>query len=65
MDPLAPAAMRELLVSTGTAQPAADAGTPIGPLPDIAAALQPLPEPNGLAALASGCALLAALARRR
>ena len=65
MDPLAPAEIRELLVSTGTAQPEPDAQTPIGPLPNIAAALQPLPEPHGLPALASGGALLALLSRRR
>jgi hypothetical protein len=65
MDPLAPAEIRELLVSTGTAQPEPDAQTPIGPLPNIAAALEPLPEPHGLPGLASGGALLALLSRRR
>lgn len=65
MDPLAPSEIRELLVSTGTAQPESDAGTPIGPLPDIAAALEPLPEPHGLPGLASGGVLLALLSRRR
>ncbi|MGH7335964.1 MAG: S8 family serine peptidase [Myxococcota bacterium] len=65
MDPLAPAEIRELLVSTGTAQPEPDALAPIGPLPDIGAALQTLPEPRGLPGLASGCALVALLSRRR
>jgi subtilisin family serine protease len=65
MDPLAPGEIRELLVSTGTDQPEPDAQTPIGPLPDIAAALQPLPEPRALPGLASGVALIAALSRRR
>jgi hypothetical protein len=65
MDPLAPAEIRELLASTGTAQPEPDTGTPIGPLPDIGAALEFLPEPAGLPGLAAGAALLAMLSRRR
>jgi len=65
IDPLAPSEIRELLVSTGTAQPEPDAQTPIGPLPNIAAALQTLPEPQDLPGLASGGALLALLSRRR
>ena len=65
MDPLAPAEIRELLVSTGTPQPEPDAQTPIGPLPNIAAALETLPEPHGVPGLASGGALLALLSRRR
>jgi hypothetical protein len=65
MGPLAPAEIRELLVSTGTAQPEPDAQKPIGPLPNIAAALEPLPEPHALPGLASGGALLAMLSRAR
>jgi subtilisin family serine protease len=63
-NPLAPDQIRELLVSTGTVQPAPDAQTPIGPLPDVPAALAALPEPQDLAGLASGSALIAGLTRR-
>lgn len=40
--PLTPAALRALLVSTGTPQGSASASTPIGPLPDVAAAIAAL-----------------------
>ena len=61
--PLTPAAMRDLLVSTGTVPP--DSGTHIGPLPDVAVALAQLPEPQAVFGLGSGCAVLALLSRRR
>lgn len=65
MDPLTPEAIRELLVQTGTPQPNADASaTPIGPQPNIPAALTTLPEPGALSGLAAGCALLAWMTRR-
>ncbi|MFT5460203.1 MAG: hypothetical protein ACI9K2_006720, partial [Myxococcota bacterium] len=44
---LPPEAMRELLQSTGVPQGAATAGTPIGPLPSIEAALDALSDPDG------------------
>jgi hypothetical protein len=65
MNPIAPAQIRDLLVRTGTAQPSTDAQTPIGPLPDVPHALAALPEPQDLAALASGSALIALLTRWR
>jgi serine protease len=64
--PLAPAEIRQLLASTGTAQPAADAAaSPIGPLPNIPAALEPLPEPRALPGIIACCALLVCLSLRR